>query len=320
MAKQGIAVAGNMIVDKLNLIDAYPAAGQLVQIRGLDKSVGGCVPNVALDLKTLKPELPVWALGCIGRDAEGTYLKQTLQKGGVDISALTEVDETTSFTDVMSIVGGQRTFFTYPGASDLFGFEHVPFDAISPKMLHLGYFLLLKTIDEGDGLRILQEASSRGIYTSIDLVSESSDRYDLVLPCLPFVDALIINEFEASKLTGLDPEEDIALMAKKLLDLGVRDKVIIHKPEMAVCCSREQCTVLGSYILPEGFIQGTTGAGDAFCSGALLGLYQELPAEELLSFAAACAVMALRSSDATSGLKSAEETVAFCKTLERRTV
>ena len=46
--KTGIAVAGTILVDKINVISAYPNAGELTKIIGLQKAVGGCVPNVAI--------------------------------------------------------------------------------------------------------------------------------------------------------------------------------------------------------------------------------------------------------------------------------
>ena len=318
--KNGIAVAGSVLVDKINQIAAYPEAGQLTQITDVSMAVGGCVPNVALDLKKISPGMPVWAVGRIGKDAEGEFVAQTLQGGGVDVSALTVSEgEKTSFTEVMSVIGGQRTFFTYPGASADFGCGDVPFGTLEPEILHLGYFLLLKKIDEGDGLSILKEAKSRGIRTSIDLVSENSDRYGLVLPCLPYTDYLIINEFEAGMLTGMVPENrNLKAIAEKLLELGVREKVIIHKPDVAVCCSREGFTALGSYILPEDYIQGTTGAGDAFCAGALTGIYKGLSDEDILSFASSCAVMALRCPDATGGLEQEDKIMDHCRGFSRR--
>ena len=43
------------------------------------------------------------------------------------------------------------------------------------------------------------------------------------------------------------------------------------------------CVVmLASYQLPLGYIKGTTGAGDAFCAGALLGIYKGEADEEIL--------------------------------------
>ena len=317
--KKGIAVAGSVLVDKIYTISAYPECGQLTQIHSIQKAVGGCVPNVALDLKKLSPDLSVYAVGTVGQDEDGAFVTQVLKQGGVDTDCLTALPESTSFTDVMSVQGGQRTFFTYAGASGQFGSEHVPFGKINPKILHLGYFLLLEKVDRGEGIKILQEAQQRGIATSIDLVSENSDRYPLVRPCLAYTDYLIVNEFEAGKLADMEPTaENLPAITQKLMDMGVRKMVVIHMPELAVCRSEKGYFTLGSHILPEGFIQGTTGAGDAFCAGALLGIYNSWSEEEILGFASCSAVMALRRPDATSGLEDAEKTRAFCKDFARR--
>ena len=156
--KTGIAVAGTILVDKINEISAYPEAGELTKIKSVQKAVGGCVPNVAVDLKRICPELTVKAVGKIGADEEGEYVKNVLSQNGVDIASLTNCDDKTSFTEVMSVTGGQRTFFTYAGASADFGADDVSWDGLDVKMLHLGYFLLLDKIDDSDGLKLLKKA------------------------------------------------------------------------------------------------------------------------------------------------------------------
>ena len=315
----GITVAGTVIVDKINEISAYPACGELTQIRSVHPSVGGCVPNVALDLKQIHPALAVYAVGTIGSDEEGAFVQKTLEQGGVDTRGLRVLEgEKTSFTEVMSIPGGQRTFFTYAGAGAQFGSEHIRWDTL-PKLLHLGYFLLLERVDNGEGLKILQKAREMGVETSIDMVSENSDRYTLVLPCLPYTDYLIINELEAGKLTGITPPpENLEKIACRLKELGVQKKVIIHQPDRAVCLSEQGFTCVASYALPEGFIKGTTGAGDAFCAGALAAIYDGLADKEILEFASAVAAVALHSPDATGGLKTKEEIESFCAGFTRQ--
>ena len=187
--RNGIAVAGSVLVDKINEIKAYPQSGELTQIVGLEKAVGGCVPNVALDLKKICPDMMVKAIGKIGNDEEGVYVSEVLSQGGVDVTGfIVDDSDKTSFTEVMSVINGQRTFFTYPGTSADFGIDDINFENLDVKILHLGYFLLLEKVDQGDGLAILKKAKELGIQTSIDLVSENSDRYSLVLPCLPYTD------------------------------------------------------------------------------------------------------------------------------------
>ena len=319
--KNGIAVAGSILVDSINEISAYPQAGELTKIKSVQKAVGGCVPNVAIDLKRLCPELTVKAVGKIGADENGEYVKEVLSGNGVDIENISVGEEKTSFTEVMSITGGQRTFFTYAGASADFGKNDVPMSALNVKMLHLGYFLLLDKIDNGDGLKLLKLAKEQGIKTSIDLVSENSNRYALVLPCLKYVDSLIVNEVEAGALTGIEPKkENLVKIAQKLKAYGISERVIVHTPEIGVCVSETGVELVPSYTLPDGFIKGTTGAGDAFCAGALLGIYQDKTDKEILEFASAAAVAALSQADATSGLCTEQEIKELCKDLKRKEI
>ena len=319
--KSGIAVAGNILVDKINEISAYPQSGELTQIHAVVSATGGLVPNVAVDLKRLHPALTVKAVGKVGVDSEGEFAKKVLEENGVETACVKTADIPTSFTQVMSVVGGQRTFFTYAGASADFGANDVDFDALNVKMFHLGYFLLLKKMDEGDGVKTLKKAKEAGVETSIDLVSENSTRYQAVLPCLPYTDNLIINEIEAGHLTGMQPTaENLRAMAEKLMRLGVRKRVIIHMVDVGVCLSENGFFYLPSYQLPKGFIKGTTGAGDAFCAGALLGIYQEKSEMDILRLATISATGALMSADAISGMKSVEELQDICKNLERKNI
>lgn len=317
--KRGIAVVGSILVDNINEISAYPNIGELTKIVRVKKSVGGCVPNVAIDLKRIFNDLTVKAVGKVGEDDDGKFVKDFLLDNGVDTSGIIQGEEKTSFTEVMSVIGGQRTFFTYAGASADFGIDDVKFDKLDVKMMHLGYFLLLDKIDDGDGLKLLKKAKEKGVKTSIDLVSEISDRYSLVLPCLPFVDNLIINEEEASKLTKISiNEKNLLTMAERLKSFGVRERVIIHTPKLSVCLSERGFSVLPSYEIPDDFIKGTTGAGDAFCAGALTGIYEEKSDEEILQMATVSATCSLRVADATSGLESYEKMKDFCKKFEIR--
>ena len=318
--KNKITIAGSVIVDEINEIKAYPSCGELAQISRVEKAIGGCVPNVAIDLKRICPDLYVQAIGKVGDDENGHFALDVLSDGGVDASSvIVDPTDKTSFTEVMSVSGGQRTFFNYPGTAATFGYDDLDWASLDCQILHLGYFLLLEKIDNGDGLRILQKAKECGIETSIDLVSENSDRYSLVLPCLPYTDYLIINENEAGRLTGIEPlDENMEVIARKLMKLGVNKKVIIHKPEYAICLSKDGFTKVMSYSIPNEYIKGTTGAGDAFCAGALIGIYRDWTDAEILEFASGCAVMALGKADATSGLVTEAEIKDFCKQFDRK--
>ncbi len=316
--KNGIAVAGTILVDEINEISAYPKSGELTKILKVDKSVGGCVPNVAVDLKRICPSLTVKAIGKVGNDDNGKYVKRVFEDNEVNHENVSIGNNLTSFTQVMSVKSDERTFFTYAGANDEFGVSDVDVDRLNVKMFHLGYFLLIDKIDNGEGLELLKKVRNAGIKTSIDLVSENSDRYGKILPCLPYVDNIIINEIEAGKLVNEQPTDtNLIAIAQKIKALGVRERVIIHSPKTAVCVSDSNETILPSFKFPTKSIVGTTGAGDAFCSGALIAIYQQKTDLEILEFAQSVAVCSLTSIDATSGVRKQSEVIKFCKNLKR---
>ena len=315
----GIAVAGSILVDRINEISRYPERSELTKISRVELATGGCVPNVAIDLKRLAPDLSVYAMGRVGRDGDGDFAISVLRGEGVDTSGVILSSERTSFTEVMSEVGGQRTFFTYPGASAKFGDSDVELDPERYSMLHLGYFLLLDKIDGGDGERLLKRASELGIKTSIDLVSENSDRYGIVLPVLRFVDNLIVNELEAAKLADIPYDgENIEAIARKILSLGVRERVIIHMTDAAYLVSERGFISLSSFDVPREYIKGTTGAGDAFCAGALLAISRGLSDEEILEYGSISALGALREADAISGMATLGELRAVSEKMNRK--
>ena len=89
--------------------------------------------------------------------------------------------------------------------------------------------------------------------------------------------------------------------------MGVTERVIIHTPALSVCCSDNGCFSYPSIKLPAGFIKGTTGAGDAFCAGALIGISRGLSESAILDLASRAAVASLTAPDSISGMRREDE-------------
>ena len=83
--------------------------------------------------------------------------------------------------------------------------------------------------------------------------------------------------------------------------------VVIHMPEVGICLSDNGYFELPSWELPKGYIKGKTGAGDAFCAGALIGIYRGLSEMGILTLASKAATASLSSPDAIGGMVSEEE-------------
>ena len=150
---------------------------------------------------------------------------------------------------------------------------------------------------------MLKSLQERNIITSIDLVSENSDRYKIVIPCLKYTDNVIINELEASKIAEIPFNgSNLKEIAQKIKSYGVKDKVIIHMPLCSALLDNNEYIELPSIDIPKDWIKGKTGAGDAFCAGCLLSIYNELSNVEILQNGSYAATMALSSVDAVSGM------------------
>ena len=54
---KGITIAGNILVDIVNIIDTFPKPGMLTNITETVHAVGGCVPNTIIDIAKIDSEI-----------------------------------------------------------------------------------------------------------------------------------------------------------------------------------------------------------------------------------------------------------------------
>ena len=335
MNNKGIAVAGNMIVDILYSVQGLPRPGELTTIQeGFSRSCGGALCNVIIGLAKLDVSLPLTALGRLGPDAEGNFVLSLLKEhGNIDISNIKR-EGTTSFTAVMADeITKQRSFFHYRGANALFSENDINWNIVKADFVHIGYILLLDTLDMEDEqfgtrmARLLFHAKERGIKTSVDVVSENGTRFKkIVPPALKYTDYCVINEFEAENITGVQLRDDknnfvfsnIKTALKELKNFGVSSWTIIHSPEGGFGLDAGgNYEEVPSLDVPDGYIKGTVGAGDAFCAGVLYGAYKELSLLTSLEMGTAAATCSLSEPGATEGMRSAEDAMALYRNTSR---
>src|ERR1700723_3499432 len=68
--RRGVLSAGTWCVDFNKSIARWPDEDTSNEVFAIDRQNGGSGSNMALDLKRLDPELPVEAMGGVGRDDE----------------------------------------------------------------------------------------------------------------------------------------------------------------------------------------------------------------------------------------------------------
>ena len=327
----GLLAGGNWIIDQVKLIDVYPQAGNLGNILSQSQGTGGGPYNVLLDLAKSGVSFPLYGAGLVGKDALGSQILADCRQHKIDTRALTQTTKApTSITDVMTErATGRRTFFHGRGANALWDGTGIGFKKSQARIFHLAYLLLLDVLDLPDAefgtkaARLLAEAQAAGLKTSVDVVSEDSNRFVRVItPALKHVDYCILNEIEAGKTTGFkirqpDGQLDTVTLrhaAGALLQQGVRELVVIHFPEGAIARTRRGDDVWQAALrLPPKFIAGTAGAGDAFCAGVLLGLHEGWEYSRCLLTGVCIAAASLSDPTCTAGVKSLSSSLALAK-------
>ncbi len=323
--RKGIAIAGNILTDIVKTIDTYPEIGMLTYIKSISQSVGGCAPNTAINLAKIDRTIPISVLGKIGDDEYGRYVLSQLGRHGIDCEKISASNnQPTSFSDVMSLPTGERTFFHTKGANIDFSPSDVDIASLNCVIFHIGYILLLDCFDREDSeygtvmARFLHDIQERGIKTSVDVVSDSNADYKAkVLPALKYCNYIVINEFESSMLSDLPPYdekgnlivENIRKTMEFMADSGVKDKIIIHCKKAGFCYDVQsgEFTVVPSLDIPISEIKGSVGAGDAFCAGALYSIYNGFDDKSILEFASSAAACNLFSENSVDGMKPKEE-------------
>jgi len=315
-------------------------------------STGGAVSNVGLSLHRLG--LPVRLVAKIGNDPLGRLIVERVQAMDESLSrGLGRAEgEVTSYTVVLNPPGIDRIFLHCPGANDTFTDEDVSDEVIEgASIFHFGYPPLMKQIWSDGGVRLerlLARAKARGAMTSLDMSlpdpSSPSGMIDwgaLLTRVLPRVDMFVPSIEELlymldkpgfTRLAGTEGGDQIirqvtfaelARLAERVQGAGVSAVLIklggrgayLRTGARGVAglsgwANRELYTPVFS--VPR--IAGTAGSGDATIAGFLASVSRGLSAEEALTLAVAVGGCCVEAPDATSGVRSWEETLGRMKT------
>jgi sugar/nucleoside kinase (ribokinase family) len=330
--RRGVLSAGTWCVDFNKSIARWPDEDTSNEVFAIDRQGGGAGFNMALDLKRLDPDLPVEAMGVVGDDDLGRFLLAECDARGVNRTALrTAPGGATMSVDAFNVeTNGRRTHFYHQGVAAELTPDDFDFGSTKARILHLGLPGAHKTMDspwrgEANGwAAVLRKARAQGISANLELMTTRAERLaELGRPCLPFLDYLIVNDYEIGALAGretrrADGSTDTVAVARAIEDvlaLGSMLWAAAHFPEGGVVVGRDGSRVaLGSVALPASAIVGANGAGDAFAAGMLYGSHEQWPMVECLQLGHACAAASMRAVSTTAGVA----TVAECQALAKK--
>lgn len=258
------------------LIDFAPtqAGVGLQAVPGFNKLPGGAPANVVVGLRRFGIDSAF--MGKVGNDAFGKFLAATLDREGVDTSALRFSDEArTALAFIALGDDGEREFMFYchPSADMLLRPEEVDVEAIQrAKLVHFGSLSLRPVPVREATLHALQAAREAGCLVSYDpnlrlslWSDEAAARKGLLLG-LEKADIVKLSEDELEFLTG-NPELDESI--EDIRHDGLRLLVVTRGNRGCYFWTPRSSGEVASF---EVDAVDTTGAGDGFVAGLLQGI------------------------------------------------
>lgn len=326
-SRRGFITGGTWCADHNKLVRDWPKEEEVVEIIEENVRGGGSACNLAIDLKRLDPKIPVSTIGLLGEDEDGRLLIQEALAAGLDTTFLkrTELSKTQRTDAYTASSSGRRTHLYFAGTAAHLTPDHFDFTKSNARFFHLGlpgvHEKLDKSWDQDPNgwVTVLKKAKTEGIITNLELCSISAKKiYELVKPCLQFLDLLIVNDFEICAISGmeLNPEQPTDFdackaAARDVLRSGTMHLVAVHFPEGAFAYTRDgNFYSHPSVAIPETAIIGTNGAGDAFAAGFLYALHENMGIETAIitgHAAAAASVRGIGTSDKVESFQRSRE-------------
>lgn len=282
---------------------------KLLTVEPIQATTGGMVSNSGIALARLGAR--VSAFSCVGDDAWAEIIRRKYQSEGIDTSRLTTVAGMPSSVTVVFVDHqGQRSFVHSQGAPRRMDrrlyLEQMDLFAASRYLL-IGYYSLMPQL-ESDLPEILQAVRETGCRTALDTAGDGG-RLQPLDRILPHLDLYVPSYVEARAQTGCDDPYGIIDRYRQCgatgllgVKLGARGALLSPAPGQWLAVPPVQ---------PPGPLVDTTGAGDAFYAGLIVGRLRGLDlaaAGQLGAAAGACCVTAL---GASAGLRDYDATAAL---------
>ena len=270
-----LLVFGDLNVDVIGRVDAWPVPGGEGLCPQLELNCGGVGANCALAIAPWG--IQVRLLGCVGRDRFGDLLLDTLRRTGLDVRWVQRCAR--SLTGLLYInvtPDGQRTFFGSRGANQFMDPTQVPASSmVSCTAAHLVGYSFLNPGPEKMARQILRHFHSHGKWVSLDVGMEPCKRIrEKILRLLPQVDLLFVSSEEGAVLTG---ENNARKAFAQLQRAGAKEIVMKLGKRGCLISEGEVPREIPSFAVRA---VDSTGAGDAFTAVFLQARLRGWPAVE----------------------------------------
>ena len=274
-------------------VDSIPEGSSGALVDTIRMSPAGTAGGTAVVLSKLGAE--VTSVAAVGDDPIGPVLVGLLRANGVDTSHVATKEGVQTSASVLPINGdGDRPAWHCIGANGSLTLDDIDLDLVrGADHVHVGGPEFLGEA----AVAVLQAAREAGVATSVDMLAPGEPMWlDAIAGCLPLVDLFLPNDEQLLGLTATTTLED---GAQALIDRGVGCVAVTAGARGAYVATPEETAWVPAYAIE---VVDTTGCGDSFSAGFLLGrtLGRDLTAAAVLGNATAAQVAQGMSTDAGS--------------------
>lgn len=308
MTAPKVLCIGPHIVDVLvRPVTAIPPGQGGALIDDARITAAGTAAGTAVDLAKLGCQ--VTSVGAIGSDSLGRLLRMLMSDHGVDTSHLAVREGERTSTTILPIrPNGERPTLHLPGVTASLTAQDVDRQlVVEADVVHLGGPDVLGPFATEVAPGLLELARASGATTTVDLLRSGAgpDVLEHLAPLWPHVDYLVPNDDQLRSMTGMD---DLARAGQALRERGVGTVVVTTGASGSLLVGDGPVEAVPAFDLE---VVDTTGCGDAFTAGLVVGLQHgwALPVAARLGTAAAALVAQGLGSDA--GIVDLPSTLAY---------
>lgn len=267
---------GICAVDFLCRLPRYPKLDEKTELKEFSMQGGGPVPTALVTLARLGARCCY--LGKVGDDQEGRFVRESLEREGVDAAGLVVSPGARTPRAFVWVDGpsGQKSI-----AADRTGLEDLQPDELSQKLVASGRYLLIDGKETEAALRAARWSRQAGGEVVLDVGSRREKMEQL----LRLADYLVVSEGFALQFAGTD---DVEAAVRTLFRFGPKAAVVTLGHRGSICLSQGGLFRQPAFSVP---VVDTTGAGDVFHGAFIYGLLLGWDLSRTIRFASAVAAI-----------------------------
>ena len=262
---------GEIVVDLIST----EAIDSLGEAKHFEQFAGGEVSNLATNISRLGYNAALGA--CIGSDGFGKFLQTNLIQAGVNLEYLQVSNLAPTTLIPVTRHSGTPDFIVYRGADQFLALtDDLLAAAEVSKFIHTSAFALSRDPCRSTILAVLEANHSQGKIISLD-----PNYHRRIWPDLSDYRSTLQDLYKYITITKPSLDDSIRIFGPGLKPIQYLNKFLNLGPEIVVLTMGSEGSLLGTAQGDRIHIQSSpvpvvdiTGAGDAFWSGLLIGLYE----------------------------------------------